>query len=123
MSHIKPEISEFIKYHWAKGGSYNQNSDVSELPELPQGMTQVLLESGLCSSVDTKRQGFVMPFWSVAGKVDNRDLGMLFDIEHSKIVVDGFRFKSSRIKNEIDCYATTLVWRFSCPHDCTYKPD
>ena len=35
---------------------------------------------------------------------------MLFDIEHSKIVVDGFRFKSSRIKNEIDCYATTLIW-------------
>lgn len=110
MSHVKPEISEFIKYHWAKGGSYNQNSDVSELPELPQGMTQVLLESGLCSSVDTKRQGFVMPFWSVAGKVDNRDLGMLFDIEHSKIVVDGFRFKSSRINNDIRCYATTLVW-------------
>lgn len=110
MSHVKPEISEFIKYHWAKGGSYNQNSDVSELPELPQGMTQVLLESGLCSSVDTKRQGFVMPFWSVTGKVDNRDLGMLFDIEHSKIVVDGFRFKSSRINNDIRCYATTLVW-------------
>lgn len=108
MSHVKPEISEFIKYHWAKGGSYNQNSDVSELPELPQGMTQTLLRSGLCSSVDTKRQGFVMPFWSVAGKVDNRDLGMLFDIEHSKIIVDGF--KSSRIKNDIRCYATTLVW-------------
>lgn len=108
MSHIKPEISEFIKHHWAKGGSYNQNSDVSELPELPQSMTQTLLRSGLCSSVDTKRQGFVMPFWSVAGKVDNRDIGMLFDIEHSKIVVDGF--KLSRIKNEIDCYTTTLIW-------------
>lgn len=108
MSHIKPEISEFIKHRWSKGGSYNQNSDVSELPELPHSMTQTLLRSGLCSSVDTKRQGFVMPFWSVAGKVDNRDLGMLFDIEHSKIVVDGF--KLSRIKNEIDCYATTLVW-------------
>ena len=108
MSHIKPEISEFIKHHWAKGGSYNQNSDVSELPELPHSMTQTLLRSGLCSSVDTKRQGFVMPFWSVAGKVDNRDLGMLFDIEHSKIIVDGF--KLSRIKNEIDCYATTLIW-------------
>ena len=62
MSHIKPEISEFIKYHWSKGGSYNQNSDVSELPELSQGMTQTLLRSGLCSSVDTRRQGFVMPF-------------------------------------------------------------
>jgi hypothetical protein len=108
MSHVKPEISEFIKHRWSKGGSYNQNSDVSELPELPHSMTQTLLRSGLCSSVDTKRQGFVMPFWSVAGKVDNRDLGMLFDIEHSKIVVDGF--KLSRIKNEIDCYATTLVW-------------
>ena len=108
MSHIKPEISEFIKYHWSKGGSYNQNSDVSELPELPQSMTQVLLESGLCSSVDTRRQGFVIPFWSATVKVDNRDLGMLFDIEHSKIIVDGF--KLSRIKNEIDCYATTLIW-------------
>lgn len=108
MSHIKPEISEFIKHRWSKGGSYNQNSDVSELPELLHSMTQTLLRSGLCSSVDTKRQGFVIPFWSVAGKVDNRDLGMLFDIEHSKIVVDGF--KLSRIKNEIDCYATTLIW-------------
>ena len=110
MSHIKPEISESIKHRWSKGGSYNQNSDVSELPELPHSMTQTLLRSGLCSSVDTKRQGFVMPFWSVTGKVDNRDLGMLFDIEHSKIVVDGFRFKSSRINNDIRCYATTLVW-------------
>lgn len=108
MSHIKPEISEFIKHRWSKGGSYNQNSDVSELPELPHSMTQTLLRSGMCSSVDTKRQGFVMPFWSVAGKVDNRDLGMLFDIEHSKIIVD--EFKLSRIKNEINCYATTLIW-------------
>ena len=108
MSHIKPEISEFIKHHWSKGGFYNQNSDVSELPELPQSMTQVLLESDLCSSVDTKRQGSIMPFWSATSKVDNQDLGMLFDIEHSKIVVDGF--KSSRIKNDIRCYATTLVW-------------
>lgn len=108
MSHIKPEISEFIKYHWSKGGSYNQNSDVSELPELPHSMTQTLLRSGLCSSVDTRRQGFVIPFWSATVKVDNRDLGMLFDIEHSKIIVDGF--KLSRIKNEIDCYATTLIW-------------
>lgn len=108
MSCIRSEISELIKYHCSKGGSYNQNSDVSELPELPHGMTQTLLRSGLCSSVDTKRQGFVMPFWSVAGKVDNRDLGMLFDIEHSKIIVDGF--KLFRIKNEIDCYATTLIW-------------
>lgn len=108
MSHIKPEISEFIKYHWSKGGSYNQNSDVSELPELPHSMTQTLLRSGLCSSVDTRRQGFVIPFWSATVKVDNRDLGMLLDIEHSKIIVDGF--KLSRIKNEIDCYATTLIW-------------
>ena len=110
MSPMKSSISDFIKYHWSKGGSYSQRSDVSELPELPQGMIQVLLGSGLCSSVDTERQGFVMPFWSATVKVDNRDLGMLFDIEHSKIVVDGFRFKSSRIKNDIRCYATTLVW-------------
>ena len=110
MSHVKSVFSEFIKHHWSKSGSYNQNSDVSELPELPQGMTQTLLGSGLCSSVDTKRQGFVMPFWSATGKVESRDLGMLLDIEHSKIVVDGFRFKSSRIKNDIRCYATTLVW-------------
>lgn len=112
MSHMKPAVSEFIKYHLSKGGSYNQNNDVSELPDLPQNMTQVLLESGLCSSVDTKRQGFVLPFWSVTGRVENRDLGMLFDIGHSRIVVDGF--KSSRIsKNDfknLNCYATTIVW-------------
>lgn len=112
MSPTKSSISDFIKYHWAKGGSYNQNSDVSELPELPHSMTQTLLRSGLCSSVDTRRQGFVIPFWSATVEVDNRDLGMLFDIEHSKIVVDGF--KSSRIKNNdfknVNCYATTLVW-------------
>lgn len=112
MSHIKPEISEFIKHHWSKGGSYNQNSDVSELPELPQSMTQVLLESGLCSSVDTKRQNPVFPFWSADGRAENRDLGMLFDIGHSRIVIDGF--KSSRIsKNDLknlNCYATTIVW-------------
>lgn len=108
MSHMKSAISEFIKHHCSKGGSYNQDSDVSELPDLSQNMTQTLLRSGLCSSVDTDRQGFVIPFWSATVKVDNRDLGMLFDIEHSKIVVDGF--KSSRIKNDIRCYATTLVW-------------
>lgn len=110
MSPMKSSISDFIKYHWSKGGSYSQDSDVSELSDLPQNMTQALLGSGLCSSVDTDRQGFVIPFWSATVKIDNRDLGMLFDIEHSKIVVDGFRFKSSRIKNDIRCYATTLVW-------------
>lgn len=112
MSHIKPEISEFIKHHWAKGGSYNQNSDVSELPELPQSMTQTLLRSGLCSSVDTKRHSFVLPFWSSTGRMENRDLGMLFDIGHSRIAIDGF--KSSRIsKNDfknLNCYATTIAW-------------
>lgn len=112
MNHIKSTISEFIKYHQAKGGSYSQNSDASVLPDLPQNMTQTLLESGLCSSVDTDRQGFVMPFWSATGRIENRNLGMLFDIDHSKIVVDGFR--SSRIsKNDfknLNCYVTTLVW-------------
>ncbi len=112
MSHMKSAISEFIKYHRSKGGSYDQYSDVSELPDLPQNMTQVLLESNLCSSVETKRQGFVLPFWSSTGRVENRDLGMLFDISHSKIVVDGFkssRIKSSNFKN-VNCYATTIVW-------------
>lgn len=112
MSCIRSEISELIKYHCSKGGSYNQDSDVSELPELPHSMTQTLLRSGLCSSVDTKRQGFVLPFWSSTGRVENRDLGMLFDIGHSRIVIDGF--KSSRIsKNDLknlNCYATTIVW-------------
>ena len=112
MSHIKPEISEFIKHRWSKGGSYNQNSDVSELPELPHSMTQTLLRSGLCSSVDTKRQGFVMPFWSATGRIENRDFGMLFNIDHSKIIVDGFKplgAKNNNLKN-INCYATTSVW-------------
>ena len=112
MSHMKSVVSEFIKYHWAKGGSYNQDSDVSELSDLPQNMTQTLLRSGLCSSVDTKRQGFVFPFWSSTGRVDDQDLGMLFDIGHSRIVVEGF--KSSRISNNdfknLNCYATTIVW-------------
>lgn len=112
MSHVKPEISEFIKYHWAKGGSYNQNSDVSELSDLPQNMTQALLGSGLCSSVDTKRQGFVLPFWSATGRIENRDFGMLFNIDHSKIIVDGFKplgAKSNDLKN-VNYYATTSVW-------------
>lgn len=112
MSHMKSAISEFIKYHWSKGGSYSQSGDVSKLPDLSQNMTQVLLRSGLCSSVDTKRQGFVLPFWSAAGRVENRDLGMLFDISHSKIIVDGF--KSSRVKRNnfknVNCYTTTSVW-------------
>ena len=112
MSRIRSETSELIKYHWSKGGSYGQNSNVSELPTLSQIMTQALLESGLCSSVTTDRQGFVFPFWSATGRIEDRNLGMLFDIDHSKIVVDGF--KSSRIKNNdfknVNCYATTLVW-------------
>ena len=112
MSRIRSETSELIKYHWSKGGSYGQNSNVSELPTLSQIMTQALLESGLCSSITTDRQGFVFPFWSATGRIEDRNLGMLFDIDHSKIVVDGF--KSSRIKNNdfknVNCYATTLVW-------------
>ena len=112
MSRMKSAISEFIKYHRSKGGSYDQYSDVSELPDLSKNMTQVLLGSGLCSSVDTKRRGFVLPFWSSTGRVENRDLGMLFDISHSKIVVDGFKsskLKSSNFKN-VNCYATTIAW-------------
>lgn len=112
MSRIKSTVSEFIKYHLAEDGSYSQNSDTSVLPYLSQNMTQALLESGLCSSVDTKRQGFVMPFWSAIGRVENKDLGMLFDIDNSMVIVDGF--KSSRIKNSnfknVNCYATTSVW-------------
>lgn len=105
-------VSDFIKYYRSKGGSYNQDSDTSELPDLSQNMTQVLLESNLCSSVDTKRQGFVLPFWSSMGRIENRDLGMLFDISHSKIIVDGFkssRVKSNNFKN-VNCYTTTSVW-------------
>ena len=105
-------VMDFIKYHRSKGGFYNQNSDVSELPDLSQSMTQVLLGSSLCSSVDTKRHGFVLLFWSSTGRMENRDLGMLFDIGHSRIVIDGF--KLSRIsKNDfknLNCYATTIVW-------------
>lgn len=112
MSRVKSAVSEFINYRWSKGGSYNQYSDVSELPDLPQNMTQVLLGSSLCSSVDTKRQGFVLPFWSATGRIENRDFGMLFNIDHSKIIVDGFKplgAKSNNLKN-VNCYATTSVW-------------
>ena len=110
MSRVKSAVSEFIKYHWSKGGSYNQDSDVSEIPYLPRSMTQTILGSGLCPSATTDRQGFILPFWSATGRIENRDFGMLFNIDHSKIIVDGFRFKSSRINNDIRCYATTLVW-------------
>ena len=112
MSRVKSAVSEFIKYHWSKGGSYNQDSDVSEIPYLPRSMTQTILGSGLCPSATTDRQGFILPFWSATGRIENRDFGMLFNIDHSKIIVDGFKplgAKNNNLKN-INCYATTSVW-------------
>lgn len=112
MSYMKSAVSEFIKYHCSRGGSYNQDSDVSELPDLPQSITQALLGSGLCPSATTDRQGFVLPFWSATGRIENRDFGMLFNIDHSKIIVDGFKplgAKSNDLKN-VNCYATISVW-------------
>lgn len=111
MSRVKSAVSEFIKYHWSKGGSYNQDSDVSEIPYLPRSMTQTILGSGLCPSATTDRQGFILPFWSATGRIENRDFGMLFNIDHSKIIVDGFKplgAKNNNLKN-INCYATTSV--------------
>lgn len=112
MSRVKSAVSEFIKYHWSKGGSYNQDSDVSEIPYLPRSMTQTILGSGLCPSATTDRQGFILPFWSATERIENRDFGMLFNIDHSKIIVDGFKplgAKNNNLKN-INCYATTSVW-------------
>lgn len=109
---MKSAVSKFIKHHWSRGGSYSRDSDVSEIPYLPRSMTQTILGSGLCPSATIDRQGFVLPFWSATGRIENRDFGMLFNIDHSKIIVDGFKplgVKSNDLKN-VNCYATTSVW-------------